>query len=65
MATRGCQKEAGGGAATPPSHKYMQQKGGGREVTAPQGFSINPPLLNILHNDTMRYMIIRSDIIIK
>lgn len=48
-----------------PRHKYMQQKGGGREVTAPQGFPINPPLLNILHNDTMRYMIIRSDIIIK
>lgn len=42
-----------------------QQKGGGKKVTAPQGFLINPPLLNVLHNDIMHYIIIGSDIIIK
>lgn len=42
-----------------------QQKGGGKKVTAPQGFLINPPLLNILHNDIMHYIIISSDVIIK
>lgn len=40
-------------------------KGWGQEGYSSQGFLINPPLLNILHNDIMHYIIIGSDIIIK
>lgn len=45
--------------------RQRSTKGWGKEVTAPQGFLINPPLLNILHNDIMHYIIISSDIIVK